>query len=392
MYFRSMTSISRCFRFGLTLFLALVPGLSDAQPILGYLDTKLLSIQKVDGVEQSFVADFYLTLYFQPPRWTKTQLPDGEPIDPAVIQASNFPIIEFENANDYAPKYVLYFFFPERPTREMQNFQNVRHDAKLPWIKVDSRYTGTFRTVLPLRDFPFDLQEINLNVETSNLDNSSFRFIVSPNSTFASKLGNSLQEWDVVSSLSLVTDIYYQTWDQYYSRGRFGLGLRRRSGYYVTRIVIGLAFLIVLEMATFAMEPAGPDRIAGSMTVFLAIVAYLFVVSSDVPKISYNTRLDDYVLLCMVLVTIATIYHAVVSVAYRLAEETREAAEPATSSEPQSTDREPEESPSPMPTTPVELKLHEKLVKYSLRCDFAALTLLVAVFVIGASAILAQVR
>jgi hypothetical protein len=86
-----------------------------------------------------------------------------------------------------------------------------------------------------------------------------------------------------------------------------------------------------MEKATFAIEPSGPDQIAGSITVFLAMVAYLFVVSSDVPKISYNTRLDDYVFLCMVFVTIATCYHAAISVACRLTAETRETAEVETS-------------------------------------------------------------
>jgi hypothetical protein len=189
------------FSFGLMRFLLLLSGLNDAQPIFRFLDTKLLSIQKVDGVEQSLVADFDLTLYFQHPSWTKTQLPDGEPIDPAVIQASNFPIIEFENANDYQAKYVTHYFASGIPTSELQNFLDVQHEDESPWVKQDSRYTGTFRTVLPLRNFPFDVQQINLNVEVSNLDNSTFKFVASFNSTFASRLGNSFQECDVVTSV-----------------------------------------------------------------------------------------------------------------------------------------------------------------------------------------------
>jgi hypothetical protein len=442
-----MASISLCFSFGLIFFMVLRSVLNDAQPILGYLDTKLLSIQKVDGVEQSFVADFYLTLYFQPPGWTKTQLPDGEAIDPAVVDANNFPIIEFENANDYQSKYVTHYFASERPTRELQNFQDVQYDDELPWVKQDSRYTGTFRTVLPLRNFPFDVQQINLNVEVSNLDNTTFKFVASLNSTFASKLGNSLQEWDVVTSVVTVTDIYYDTWDQYFSRGRFGLELRRQSGYYVTKIVVGLAFLIVMEMATFAIEPSGPDRIAGSITVFLAMVAYLFVVSSDVPKISYNTRLDDYVSLCMVLVTIATIYHAAISVACRLTAATRETAEVETSGRPSSQRSDDSFNPAKPLTnnylpshhksaeegspshcsndfqspkednvnhssgsdTPAQprtasssseaktgkrsqqaLTVHEKMVKYSLRFDLVALILMLSVFLISAVAILSR--
>jgi hypothetical protein len=445
------------------LLLMLLSGLNDAQPILGYLDTKLLSIQKVDGVEQSFVADFYLTLYFQPPGWTKTQLPDGEVIDPAVVDASNFPVIEFENANDYQPKYVTHYFLASKPSTEMRNFLYTRDDKTLPWVKQDSRYTGTFRTVLPLRNFPFDVQQINLNIETSNLDDTTFRFVVSPNSSFASKLGNTMQEWDVVASITTATDIYYDTWSQYYSRGRFGLELRRLSGYYVTKIVVGLAFLVLLEMATFAIEPSGSDRITGSITVFLAMVAYLFVVSSDVPKISYNTRLDDYIFLCMVIVTIATIYHAAISVACRLTIQMRESA---SDSEPPpvvvSTSPADDEDPStkrlgprtlsnnylicreaiavsptdyeltkpqeatlhrngngrsfeldrqethhstvtiPTSATPssslakeekrssLELTVHEKMVKYSLHCDLAALILLLGVFLISSSAILGR--
>ena len=50
-----------------------------------------------------------------------------------------------------------------------------------------------------------------------------------------------------------------------------------------------------------------PDRTGTSVTLFLAAVAFNFVIGSSLPKISYNTRLDEYLLVSYLLITLSVL-------------------------------------------------------------------------------------
>merc|ERR1719333_1345150 len=70
---------------------------------------------------------------------------------------------------------------------------------------------------------------------------------------------------------------------------------------------------------TFAINPRDTNRPVAAMTAFLGIVTYLFVISTDVPKVAYLTRMDRFVNLSFYFVfgdfTMHLIFYVIVTAA-----------------------------------------------------------------------------
>jgi uncharacterized membrane protein YhaH (DUF805 family) len=116
------------------------------------------------------------------------------------------------------------------------------------------------------------------------------------------------------------TSLYYAGTDPY-SRAQFDMKITRRVGYYIWKVMSVLVMLVVLSWAVFLIDPADiGNRMAVSITLFLAAVAFAFVTSGLIPRISYLTLLDLYILGCYVLLFLAPAESLLV---YRLRDESR---------------------------------------------------------------------
>lgn len=111
-----------------------------------YVNLLFNSISEIDGVSQSFTADFYLTAY-----WIDNR------VDPVLGFNTSIdwdPAIEFQNslgdisAQNTNPNSVA------APKPAMLGLSTLPPGV---WIKNDQRYVGTFSCYLPLQDFPFDV-------------------------------------------------------------------------------------------------------------------------------------------------------------------------------------------------------------------------------------------
>ncbi|CAH8444228.1 unnamed protein product [Dicrocoelium dendriticum] len=73
-------------------------------------------------------------------------------------------------------------------------------------------------------------------------------------------------------------------------------------------------FITGLSFATFAVPPERPEnRLQLSFTLFLTSVAFKFVINQSLPKISYLTYMDKYVLMSLAILCVVSVWHAVVT-------------------------------------------------------------------------------
>lgn len=109
------------------------------------------SIENVDSVNETFVADFYLRLEWNDPRLA------GLP--PEGMDASTLwqPKVEFVNSRDVAANWEPYFLFPQ-PSQPI----------------LYSRFHGTFAAQMDLHDFPFDRQVLPVEIESSTLQRKNW--------------------------------------------------------------------------------------------------------------------------------------------------------------------------------------------------------------------------
>lgn len=194
---------------------------------------------------------------------------------------------------------------------------------------------GQFRQEFDFKKFPFDKQKLKIKIEnlansTSNLSEvwpktgrAAVHF-VTPN--IGAFLGleeylnnvseNYLKEWTVKSteiiSEEIITESYFNEYSgnthPYYSNSvNLVLNIERNSAHYIYKIIIPVFLILsvawfVLWIPTYHLE----SRLTTSIVALLALIAYNFVFSDDIPKLDYLTALDKYILLSYVFCCIPT--------------------------------------------------------------------------------------
>lgn len=265
-----------------------------AYPVMHIIDAS-----KVDGVEQTFFVDFYLSLFWQDPNvenMTMAGAASGGVVPDAVVAtlARNVDM-EFVNKKEVELNFEIFFVTAGMPG-SLTRSNAVEQYRGYPWIEKQTRYSGNFKAKLGLQDFPFDKQSIEVKLESVSFADTD---VVFPDRTmwtppaFAEAID--MVEWSVDGSTTTSIGFYYSIFDLTYSRFTWSVTLQRRSEYYVTKIITGIALLTVMSHMAFAIAVDDPNRAVIALTAFLGLVTYLFVLTSDVPKVAYLTRMDKFV-------------------------------------------------------------------------------------------------
>lgn len=76
------------------------------------------------------------------------------------------------------------------------------------------------------------------------------------------------------------------------------VSLSRHASHFLWNTELPMGLTTFFAAGTFFCERSAADRLGLSLTLVLTAVAYKFVIAADLPKISYLTKLDKYVLLC----------------------------------------------------------------------------------------------
>ena len=194
---------------------------------------------------------------------------------------------------------------------------------------------GQFRQVFNFEKFPFDKQKLKIKIYT-NANSSSNPADVWPNTGHAAVhfitpdkgayLGledylsnvskNYLKEWTVtktnIESDLIFTENHYNQYTNkthsYFDNAiNLIIEIERNSAHYIYKIIIPVFLILsvawfVLWIPTHHLE----SRLTTSIVALLALIAYNFVFSDDIPKLNYLTALDKYILLSYIFCCIPT--------------------------------------------------------------------------------------
>eukprot|EP00762_Andalucia_godoyi_P000815 ANDGO_03902.mRNA.1 Cys-loop ligand-gated ion channel len=268
-------------------------------------------LQKINGVEQTFNADFYLEVFWNDPTI------DNQTLEYDPVTHFN-PYIEMINVvgtpeQTIDSPYQVHASQPDDLLGYSAGDPNAPNTVG-PWVQGDFRFKGDFLVDMNLRDFPFDTQTIFIIVESAIWTSSQMKFVVLPaNLPPAGVLppGFEVQSWTIQRNAADELDYYYTLFKASYSRLRYAIVVKRDPGYYLSKFVIGVVVLVMMGFLCFALEVDEADRMMGSITVFLAIISYLFIASQDLPKVAYSTRIDSFMQLSYLTVFACMAVHAV---------------------------------------------------------------------------------
>ncbi|PIO74385.1 Cation transporter family protein [Teladorsagia circumcincta] len=118
-------------------------------------------------------------------------------------------------------------------------------------------------------------------------------------------------EWDLISSPALREVKYYKCCPEPYPTVKYFLHLRRRTLYYGFNLIIPSLLICLMTVLGFSLPPDAGEKITLEMTILLAIVFFLSMVSEMTPPTSDAVPLIGVFFSCCMLVISASVVFTV---------------------------------------------------------------------------------
>jgi hypothetical protein len=172
------------------------------------------------------------------------------------------------------------------------------------------RFEAVYSNAYQLRKFPFDTQVLRFEFQPFLSTTAHIRFApqalpetgISPGQhteLAAWRLQNLTYTADKLSGDPFLPDTH---------EALFQLTVTRRSGFYVWKIFLPLTMMALIPSAVFWIDPKEFDWLLKiPMTMLLAMVAFQFTITRDLPRIGYITLLDAVFLASFVFCFLGTI-------------------------------------------------------------------------------------
>jgi hypothetical protein len=265
------------------------PGPED-KPTEVKIGVAVIDINSIDGANQSFTANVFISMQWEDPRLAKATkasrtLGLDEVWNPSIQLVNQQKLFKtFRDVVEVSPEGNAFF---------------------------RQRYWGTFAYPMNLKDFPLDHHSLEIKIVAAGYRSDDIKFVIDEGKT---GLGEPLT----------VTDWKIEEWEAYPESIQIGPGLpspvgvifafevHRLKGFYVIKVLSPLIMIIFMSWIIFFIEPihVGP-KISVAITAMLTLIAYRFLLGNLLPKISYLTRLDYFLLGSTFLVFAALIETAV---------------------------------------------------------------------------------
>ena len=178
----------------------------------------------------------------------------------------------------------------------------IRPDGTVQYIQ---RFTGMFSANLDLRSFPLDRQRLSFWLVAPLIMEDGVQLHVNQSFKPLSKDSLSINDWHV-DKIELLRREFTATASSKPAPGiELSIEVRRLFGYYIIQIIIPLFAIMLMAWTVFWIAPQTINvKVSVVITTMLTLIAYRFALGNHVPKLSYLTRLDWFLLGATTLVMI----------------------------------------------------------------------------------------
>ena len=308
------------------------------EAVIVHLQISISSIEDIDTVRQEFTCEFYLGVRWEEPQ-LKDEVKEGRKIE---WEKCWDPRISFQNAVEIT---------------------NITSSTKLirplydgnPSVQISYRVKGKFKTLFNLRSFPFDKQRLQIRIVSKWSDSVvQFKEASYKPGHLNCKTFLCEHEWSLYKHVigtesctaddcsddhSIVLQPSNKTSDAHcnhrvasinppntppqkgimkkplkderpltFSVFTFSFSIRRKFSFFVSNVIVLLALISFLALGPFCVAQTEiGDRLSIIFTLLLTAVTFKFVVSQSLPRVSYQTLLDQYVLVCIIYIFVMSI-------------------------------------------------------------------------------------
>ncbi|XP_076460166.1 cys-loop ligand-gated ion channel-like [Babylonia areolata] len=262
---------------------------------------QFFKVGEIDTLKEQYTADVIVRARWREPSLDGQLQEQGDMVEPGRYWN---PKLYIENA----------YGDPKEQFRHRVMF-NEKGEA---FISEKRTVKGTFMENLELDDFPFDVQDLTITVasefpatEVELIEDSDNRHMVNKQS-FVDE-----QEWHLYCHTECTKwELKIDPVDDAAKRSAISVKCRaaRRPGYFVWNIFMVTFLICSLSFATFSVGKEFPqNRLQLSFTLMLTSVAFKSVVNQSLPRISYLTYMDKYLLASMIMLSAVCSWHAIVT-------------------------------------------------------------------------------
>lgn len=241
----------------------------------------VIDVASINSAQQNFVANIFIAL-----KWKDKRL--AYPSD----NVRKYKLIDIWN-----PRVVIANELGTRKT--MPEEAEVSPDGTVIYRQ---RYIGPFSQPLNLQDFPFDTHVFQVHLVSPGYLTDQLRFVpdqrfIRGGLKYAAGIARniSLPDWKIMGFET--KELAYTAFPGYDSAGYvFEFTALRLVQYYVWKIILPLVLIVLMSWSVFLIDPANTGtKIGVATTAMLTLIAYRFVIESQVPRVSYLTRLDIFI-------------------------------------------------------------------------------------------------
>jgi len=256
----------------------------------------IVDILKIDDAGQTMTIDFVIRTTWNDPS-LKGKFDIDKPIALSEIWSPDIQIVKEINL-----------------IKKRKEIAKLKPDGT---VSFRQRYQGELSMFIDYSNFPFDQHLFSIDVVAPLTDEIVFVHDISLTGQ-VEKL--SIQDWKIEKGELVVKPYKFLSYN--FAAFAYQFRAKRHLGYYIWKVMMPLVIVVFMSWTVFWIDPVKIEaQLAVSATAMLTIIAYQITLSNMLPKISYFTNLDYFIVGSNILVFLGLL-EAVISSA--LARENKE--------------------------------------------------------------------
>jgi len=249
-----------------------------------YVSLVINNISEVNAASETIKADIFFTFKWKDPRLAH----NGKRRRMTSTDVSWDPLLTITNRLNITKS------LPDEPV--------ILGDGTIIYMQ---RVFGEFMQDFELKNFPMDIQTFRITLVA--IGASAEEIEIEPDPEFQSGISDYLKllDWKILDWKYDVSPYIFMKGESALPSITFSMRAQRESGFYFLVYVIPLVLIILMSFTVFWLNPElASSQISIATTSMLTLIAYRYIVVGSLPKISYFTRMDIFVLGSSILIFI----------------------------------------------------------------------------------------
>lgn len=277
----------------------------ESGPFVVFVDLAILDIPEVDELAETFEIDAYLRLKWNDPS-AYNEIGEDIPFGSTYYSDSTNKAMDIlENIGWF---YVVEIANQVGERNTLLASLSITPEGEIEYME---RLQVSLRSEYELSRYPFDSQVLRIRIESFAYDASKLIFendaIIFYRTIDSKESRLVLEEWKVAGNIKSEADITHsQLMETDWPYVEAHIEIQRKFGYHVWKIFLPLLLIISISWSVFWISKENvSSRLSLSLISLLTVISFNFFISTSLPKISYLTFMDYFVVGIYVFMTLA---------------------------------------------------------------------------------------